>query len=81
MFKASHASETCTILWVLNGNKEELFLALCQEDISLTRTSQNTIGNQKLFNGESLVVEEDFLILWPTLLENHLVKADVYRDL
>lgn len=29
---------------------------------------------KKRFNGESLVVEEDFLILWPTLY-NHLVKA------
>lgn len=28
-----------------------------------------------LFNDESLVVEEDFLILWP-MLYNHLVKAD-----
>lgn len=76
VLKAAHTSETCAILWVLSGNKDELFLALCQEDISLTGTRVGTQWEiKKLFTDESLVVEEDFLILWPTRY-NHLVKAD-----
>lgn len=47
MLKVSHASESFTILWVLNGNKDELFLALCQEDISPTGTRVGTLAEIK----------------------------------
>ena len=54
VLKASHASETRAILWVLSGNKDELFLALCQEDISLTGTRTRTQWQiKKVFNDES----------------------------
>ena len=43
--------------------RRAVFGSLSRRHLTNTNKSQNIIGNQKLFNGECLVVEEDFLIL------------------
>lgn len=79
VLKASHPSETCTILWGLKWKQRRaVFGSLSRRHLANRNKSQNTLGSKrkkKLFNDKSLVVEEDFLILYPTLY-NHLVKAE-----
>lgn len=81
MLIASHASETCTdkaplgLKW---KQRRAVFGFLSRKLLTNRNKSQNT-NKKKLFNDESLVVEEDFLILWPACY-NHLVKADEICD-